>query len=623
MSANRLNKTLGLADVFSISAGAMISSGIFILPGLAYAQIGPAVFLAYALAGVCALIGTLATIELATAMPLAGGIYFYTGRTMGPLAGTISGLLNWSAISLKSAFAIFGMSEVIYQFSGWNPIICGIALTILFLLVNLIGTREAAIAQIVMVVLLFAALGAYIILGFPELRPSRFSPLFIPGKGAADLFAEAAFVFVSFGGLLDVASISEEVKNPRRNLPLGMIGALVAVALVYVLTLIVTVGALTPEQLSGSLTPLADTARQYYGTPGFAVITFGAMMAFVTTANAGVMSAARFPFAMGRDGLIPEWFRRTCGKRALPVPALLVTGAAMVGVQFLPLEQLVQVASTVIMLSFILTNFAIIIIREGEVHNYRPSFRVPFYPWTPVVAIILFGLLIVELGIGAVKISLLIVLCGIILYFLFGRKVQLEHALLHLIRRITKRRMPLRGLEQELREIIRSRDGIVADEFDHAVEHADVMILQEHIDFPQLAERVCSTGHIRLPGGNLLAELLVHREAISGTVLTPAVAIPHLSVNGQGIFELIVVKAPQGIRFRSGAENIRAAFFLFCTPDRRNLHLKALAAIAQIIQSPSFERRWNKADTPDKIRDLLLLSKRHRHHPTPHHSGGR
>lgn len=102
MKTTRLNKTLGLADVFSISAGAMISSGIFILPGLAFAKIGPAVFLAYALAGVCALIGTLATIELATAMPLAGGIYFYTGRSMGPLAGTVSGLLNWSAIDRKS-----------------------------------------------------------------------------------------------------------------------------------------------------------------------------------------------------------------------------------------------------------------------------------------------------------------------------------------------------------------------------------------------------------------------------------------------------------------------------------------------------------------------------------------
>ena len=192
MTKNSLIKSLGLVDVFCISSGAMISSGIFILPGIAFAQIGPAVFLSYLLAGICALVGALATIELATAMPLAGGIYFYTGRSMGPLAGTVSGLLNWSAIALKSSFAIFGMSEVLHQFFNFEPVLCGIILTLLFLLVNLIGTREAAIAQIIMVLLLFAAMGAYVVLGFPELKPSRFSPLFIPGKDYSYLFAECA-----------------------------------------------------------------------------------------------------------------------------------------------------------------------------------------------------------------------------------------------------------------------------------------------------------------------------------------------------------------------------------------------------------------------------------------------
>lgn len=309
MAKTDLIKSLGMLDVFCISSGAMISSGIFILPGLAFAQIGPAVFLAYLLAGICALIGTLATIELATAMPLAGGVYFYTGRSMGPLAGTISGLLNWCAIAAKSAFAIFGMSEVLYVFFNFEPISSGIILTLLFLAVNIIGTREAAIAQVVMVALLFLVMGAYIVLGLPELRLSRFAPFFAPGTGYGHLFAEAAFVFVSFGGLLDVASISEEVKNPQRNLPWGMISAIITVSIIYVASLVVTVGCMEPDKLSGAMTPLADAATMYYGRAGMLVITFGALMAFVTTANAGVMAAARFPFAMGRDKLIPHFFQ--------------------------------------------------------------------------------------------------------------------------------------------------------------------------------------------------------------------------------------------------------------------------------------------------------------------------
>ncbi len=614
MTKNSLIKSLGLVDVFCISSGAMISSGIFILPGIAFAQIGPAVFLSYLLAGICALVGALATIELATAMPLAGGIYFYTGRSMGPLAGTVSGLLNWSAIALKSSFAIFGMSEVLHQFFNFEPVLCGIILTLLFLLVNLIGTREAAIAQIIMVLLLFAAMGAYVVLGFPELKPSRFSPLFIPGKDYSYLFAEAAFVFVSFGGLLDVASVSEEVRNPKRNLPLGMISAIVAVAFIYVLTLIVTVGVLDPGKLAGSLTPLADAARQYYGTPGFAVITFGAMMAFVTTANAGVMAAARFPYAMGRDALIPGFFSNTYGKRKMPLPALLITGAVMVAAQLLPLEQLVSVASTVIMLSFILTNASVIILRESNIQNYRPSFRVPFYPWTPILSMGLFGVLIMELGLGAVQISLGIIILGLILYFIFGRKVNLEYALEHLIRRITRNRMPRHGLERELREIIRARDEIVSDDFDHGVENAPIIVYDKADNFDALAREICRTSDHLASQSGILADLLIRREETSSTVLTPYVAIPHLMIDGKNIFELIIVKATHGVQFPgNAAPQVKAIFFLFGTADQRNLHLKSLAAIAQIIQSPTFEKRWEKADTPEKIRDLLLLAKRNRH----------
>lgn len=533
---------------------------------------------------------------------------------MGPLAGTVSGLLNWSAIALKSSFAIFGMSEVLHQFFNFEPVLCGIILTLLFLLVNLIGTREAAIAQIIMVLLLFAAMGAYVVLGFPELKPSRFSPLFIPGKDYSYLFAEAAFVFVSFGGLLDVASVSEEVRNPKRNLPLGMISAIVAVAFIYVLTLIVTVGVLEPGKLAGSLTPLADAARQYYGTPGFAVITFGAMMAFVTTANAGVMAAARFPYAMGRDALIPGFFSNTYGKRKMPLPALLITGAVMVAAQLLPLEQLVSVASTVIMLSFILTNASVIILRESNIQNYRPSFRVPFYPWTPILSMGLFGVLIMELGLGAVQISLGIIILGLILYFIFGRKVNLEYALEHLIRRITRNRMPRHGLERELREIIRARDEIVSDDFDHGVENAPIIVYDKADNFDALAREICRTSDHLASQSGILADLLIRREETSSTVLTPYVAIPHLMIDGKNIFELIIVKATHGVQFPgNAAPQVKAIFFLFGTADQRNLHLKSLAAIAQIIQSPTFEKRWEKADTPEKIRDLLLLAKRNRH----------
>lgn len=108
-----LKKELGLADVFCIGSGAMISSGLFILPGLAYAHTGPSVFLSYLIAGVLALPAMLSKAELTTAMPKAGGDYFFISRSMGFIIGTISGIASWFSLSLKSVFALFGMSAYI------------------------------------------------------------------------------------------------------------------------------------------------------------------------------------------------------------------------------------------------------------------------------------------------------------------------------------------------------------------------------------------------------------------------------------------------------------------------------------------------------------------------------
>lgn len=173
--------------------------------------------------------------------------------------------------------------------------------------------------------------------------------------------------------------------------------------------------------------------------------------------------------------------------------------------------------------------------------------------------------------------------------------------------------MPHSELELELREIVRERDGIVNDEFDLCVENARIVIVEKPMDFAALAHWICPRQPELAHDAAAVADELIAREAISGTVLTPAVAIPHLMVAGTDVFELIIVKAPQGIFFSDEAPQVHAVFFIFGSADRRNRHLRALAAIAQIIQNPMFERRWDKTDTPEQLRDMLLLAKRRRH----------
>jgi len=112
MNRSSLRKELGLLDVFCIASGAMISSGIFILPGIAFSHTGPSVFISYFLAGVVALTGALSIAELSSAMPKSGGDYFFINRSLGPAIGTISGLMSWFALSLKTAFAVIGISEI-------------------------------------------------------------------------------------------------------------------------------------------------------------------------------------------------------------------------------------------------------------------------------------------------------------------------------------------------------------------------------------------------------------------------------------------------------------------------------------------------------------------------------
>ncbi|MCF7814893.1 MAG: APC family permease [Candidatus Cloacimonetes bacterium] len=464
----KLKKELTFKHVFSIAAGAMISSGIFILPGLAFQQSGPSIFLSYFIAGILALLGVLSVIELSTAMPRAGGDYYFVNRSMGPMAGTISGLFGWVAISLKSAFAIFGLSEVIFLLTGSPLIINSLILTSGFVILNIAGVKEVARLELWLVVGLLVILAAFSIFGFPHISIERYSP-FLP-HGTNSLFITAGFVFVSFGGLISVASVAEEVKDPGKNIPLGLITAVAVVSVLYLVLLFVTVGVLPGKELAGSFTPLADAARIFWGSPGFVIITIAAVLAFVTTAVAGILSASRYPLALSRDQLLPGWIGKVDAKRKTPVISLLITGLFIFGTLQLPLELLVKAASTVILSANIMANIAVIILRESKLRNYQPSFKAPLYPWLQIVTILLLGFFVVDMGLATIEISLGFLLFSVLVYLLYGRRFsKTEYAFLHLIARITDKRIASSSLERELRSILNQRDEIVHDEFDEAV----------------------------------------------------------------------------------------------------------------------------------------------------------
>jgi len=608
----RLEKQLSALDVFCIAAGAMISSGIFILPGLAFARTGPSVVIAYFLAGILALIGVLSVVELSTAMPKAGGDYYFVTRSLGPVIGTVSGLLSWFALSLKTAFAIFGIAEVTYLLTGIPVFVVATGACIIFVALNIVGVASAAKLEVYLVLGLLTLMVLYFLVGIGKVRGGNFAP-FAPG-GINAIFSTAGFVFVSFGGLLNIATVAEEVKHPKRNIPIGLIAAVATITVLYTLLLVVTVGVLPAAHLSGSLSPLADTGRRLVGSPGYALLTLAAILAFVTTANAGIMSASRYPLALGRDRLLPPPIARVHTKRGTPVVSIVVTGVVIVVSLLLDLELLVKAASTVVLTSYILANVAVIVIRRSKLVNYQPSFRLPFCPWLPLISIVLFAFLIIDMGLAAVEISLTLVVTALLTYLFYGRRhAKMEYALLHLLEQVTAKQLTDDKLESELREIIHERDEVIHDAIDEMVKVATVVDLERPFERDRFFRIVAQRLSRDLPlEEEAIYQLLEDRERQGSTAVMPFVAIPHIIIKGAHQTRILVARCKKGVAFSDDRKSVKAAFVIVGTEDDRHLHLKTLAAVAQIVQHKHFEQMWLEARSEQQLRDIILLSDRMR-----------
>ncbi len=607
-----LKKELNLLHVFSITLGAIMSSGLFILPGLAYAQAGPAVIAAYFLAGLLATTGMLSQAELASAMPKAGGTYFYVTRSMGPAVGTVYGISTLLALALKSAFELIGMSVFTALILDVEIRIIAIALCIIFIAINILGVKGAGRIQVLLVFIILAALLLYALRGIKAIDVQNFSTFNPNGWGA--VISTAGFVFVSFGGLLKVASLAEEIKDPGRTLPLGMIISLVAVCLIYNAIIFVTVGVLNGAQLSLSMIPISDAAGMILGPWGAILFGLIAILAFTSAANAGIMGASRYPLALSRDGLMPDFLGHINERFKTPHYSILVTGLLMIAALFLELDVIVKAASSVLILTYIFACLAVIILRESHLQNYQPRLRAPFYPWIQLLGIAGFMLLLWRIGHEAILISLILVVSGLFFYWFYGRiRAVREYALLHLIERITAKELTNHLLETELKEIIRERDAIVSDRFDGIIEHCIVMDRSDAIPVEKFFQSVAyaMAGNLDIRPDELFRKLL-EREKESSTVISPGIAIPHIVIDGNRHFDILLARCKEGIEFSESAPNVHTIFVLVGTRDERNFHLQSLAAIAQIVQDPDFEKKWMRAKSVEALRDIVLLGKRKR-----------
>ena len=625
-AGHRLEKELTLFDVYVIGLGPMLSSGFFLLPGLAAAITGSSVVLAYFLASLLAIPAALSIAELSTAMPRAGGIYYFLDRSLGPMVGTVGGLGTWLVLILKSAFALVGMGAYLALFMNLPIRTVAIVLTLVFALVNMVGAKHTGGLQRVLVgtvlgfLALFLVQGFVSLLGRPPAAESGFEPFM--SLGVEGLVATMGLVFISFAGPLKVASVAEEVHNPDRTIPAAIFLGLLTASLIYVAGVYVMVATIAPEVFHGDLTPFATAGTALFGwlprPVALALVALPALAGLAASANAGLLAASRYPLAMARDKLVPSVFA-TVGRFRTPTVSILATAAAMVFfIAVLDVLTIAKLASSFLLLVFSIVNLAVIVMRESGLESYDPGFRAPLYPWVHLLGLLVPFLLIAEMGIVPIIFSIGLAAVCLVWYFLYARgRIKRAGALLHWFHRLARR--PYEGAELELRGLLKEEGQPTLDPFDEVIGRAFIVDLPSEATFADAARKAAELLSERLPmSAERLATGFVHGIKTGATPVLRCAALPHLRLAEIDSPAMVIMRSVEGMQVAAGdqftdrthGEQVHALFFLVSPWPSPGNHLRTLAEIVARVAQENFLSEWLTVPDKRRLKEVILRNER-------------
>ena len=435
----QLERTIGLAGGLSIGIGTMIGAGIFVFPGLAAGNAGPAAALSFAIGGVIALLVALPASELATAMPRSGGGYYFISRSMGTSYGAIVGISLWLGLVFASAFYLVGLGHyataVFAELGIGLPIDPAIPLGLVFAVgltaLSIAGTENTTKIQNVVVGILLVILTLF--LGYGSLDTlGLFGRETVPetffSQGYFPVLTTAALVFTSYLGFAQVATVAGDIQKPSRNLPLAMVGSVLVVTGFYVLTIFVATSAFGAEQLEQfGETAMVEVAREFVGLPGAVAILFAGLLATFSSANASILSASRTVYALSRDALLPRRASEINLRYGTPHVALLAAGGPIfLLVATGQVEVLAEVASFLHLIMYGLICLAVIVLRRRAPEWYDPSYRMPLSPVLPAIgAIASFGL-IAFMQPASIVIGILVMIVAYLWYRYYATAVELK-----------------------------------------------------------------------------------------------------------------------------------------------------------------------------------------------------
>lgn len=405
----RLSREMGLVDITMIGVGAMIGAGIFVLTGIAAGVAGPGLLVVFGLNGVVALLTAMAYAELGSAFHDAGGGYLWVKTSLPDPNGFLSGWMSWFAHAVACSLYALGFGayfRLVVESFGLHPFQLGfltfekalaVVVCVIFSVVNFRGASETGKAGNVVTVGKIAIIGVFIGAGLWAMahRAAPVAP-FVPllPKGWGGVFAAMGLTFIAFEGYEIIAQTSEEVENPKRNVPRAVFLSLLIVVPIYLLVAIVAVGATTPPAGMGVAeflgrekeTALVTAAGQLFRGGGLMILV-GGLLSTISALNATIYSSSRVAFAMARDANLPQALGRIHRTRATPHVAILVSALLVVAMAVaLPIEDVAAAADIMFLLLFVQVNVAVIRLRKSRPDLDR-GFRIPLMPVIPVAAI--------------------------------------------------------------------------------------------------------------------------------------------------------------------------------------------------------------------------------------------
>ncbi|KQZ71377.1 amino acid permease [Sphingopyxis sp. Root214] len=440
-----LARTLGWPHLIALGVGAIVGTGILTLIGVGADKAGPAVILSFGIAGLICACAALAYAEMATMIPASGSAYTYSYVVIGELLAWIVGwslileyslvvsavAVGWSgyAAPLLQAWAGFPMTLMQGPELGGIVNLPAIAIIAVVAGLLLVGTRESATLNAILVLVKIVALIVFVAVALPAFNAANLEPFspygfakhMGPDGVERGVMAAAAIIFFAFYGFDAIATAAEETRNPDRDLKIGIVGSMFACVIIYIAVAVAAVGAITYTRFANSPEPLALILRELGSPLAAQYLAVSAIIALPTVILAFFYGQSRIFFTMARDGLLPASLAKL-SSRGTPVRITIFTAlvvAVLAG--FIPLGELAALANAGTLAAFTAVSICMLIMRRRAPDAPR-TFRTPL-PWV-VGGIAVLGCIYLFFSLPAQTQLWFLVwnVGGLVVYFLYARR---------------------------------------------------------------------------------------------------------------------------------------------------------------------------------------------------------